>query len=109
MFGAIYKKFIQSNLFQKLLLIIGISVGIIGFWMINKIYINEQMLSWSFIIAVFLWLLLIFMVILTDSSESIKEEVSAVIKEHINETRLLREEVVLLRKIADKFAGNKKR
>ena len=108
MFRSIYKKFAQSNLFQKLLLFVGIAIGVIGFWLINKIYINEPVVGWSFITAVFLWLLLIFVVILTDSSESIKEELSAIIKEHINETRLLKEEVVLVRKIANEFVRKKK-
>ena len=109
MFKSFYRKFSQANMFQKLLLFIGILVGIIGFWLINNIYLYEPVLSWPFITAVFLWLLLIFIVILTDSSESIKEELGAIIKEHINETRLLREEVVLLRKIAVQSIVKKKR
>ena len=108
MFKSVYKKFIRSNLFQKLLLFIGISIGIIGFWFINKIYINDPIVSWPFLTVVFLWLLLIFIVILTDSSESIKEELSAIIQEHIEETRLLRDEVILLRQIADKFVNRKR-
>ena len=109
MFKYIYKKFQQSNLFQKLLLLIGISIGIIGFWFINKIYIYEPGVNWQFMIAVFLWLLLIFTVILTDSSESIKEELGAIIKEHIKETKLLKDEVIVLRKIADKFMNKRKK
>ena len=108
MFKSVYKKFIRSNLFQKLLLFIGISIGIIGFWFINEIYINDPIVSWPFLTVVFLWLLLIFIVILTDSSESIKEELSAIIQEHIEETRLLRDEVILLRQIADKFVNRKR-
>lgn len=108
MFNSVTKKFIQSNLFQKLLLFIGLAIGIIGFWLINKVYINEPVMSWSFISAVFLWFLLIFIVILTDSSESIKEELSAVIREHIEETKLLKREVILLREIANKVVTKKK-
>ena len=77
-------------------LIIGIAIGIIGFWFINKIYYNEPILSWQFLTSIFLWLMLIFIVILTDSNESIKEELSVIIKEHIEETKLLREEIRLL-------------
>ena len=107
MFQLVYKKFKESNFFQKLLLFIGIAIGVFGFWLINKIYINEPVASWPFVIAIFLWLLLIFIVILTDSSESIKEELGAIIREHIQETKLLKEEVILLRKIADGIVNKK--
>lgn len=102
MFKAVYKKFIQATLFEKLLLIVGIFIGIAGFWLINTTYSIEPGINWQFITSVFLWLLLIFVVILTDSNESIKEELGTIIKEHIDETKLLKEEVVLLRKSMDK-------
>ena len=102
MFKAVYKKFQQATIFEKLLLIVGIFIGIVGFWMINKIYLIEPGVNWQFITSVFLWLLLIFVVILTDSNESIKEELGIIIKEHIDETRLLTKEVVLLRNVMSK-------
>ena len=108
MFNLVYKKFREANLFQKLLLVVGIFIGLVGFWFINKIYINEPTLSWPFVTAIFSWLLLIFIVILTDSSESIKEELGAIIREHIHETRLLKNEVIILRRIADEFVSKKK-
>jgi|TARA_B100001971_G_scaffold72955_1_gene67264 hypothetical protein len=41
-------------------------------------------------------LILIFLVILTDSNKSIKEELGIIIREHIGETKLLKEEVKAL-------------
>ena len=38
MFKFVYKRFQTSTLFEKLLLITGIGIGIIGFWFINKVY-----------------------------------------------------------------------
>ena len=102
MFKAVYKKFQQATLFEKLLLVVGIFIGIAGFWLINKTYSIEPGVNWQFITSVFLWLLLIFVVILTDSNESIKEELGTIIKEHIGETKLLKREVVLLRNVMDK-------
>src|SRR3989338_5198798 len=96
MFKLVYQRFQKSTFFEKLLLVVGITVGIVGFWLINSVYYKEPSLSWAFITSIFLWLLLIFVVILTDSNESIKEELSTIIKEHIDETKLLREEVKLL-------------
>ncbi|MBS3131928.1 dimethyl sulfoxide reductase anchor subunit [Candidatus Woesearchaeota archaeon] len=97
MFRNIARKFQRATIFEKLLLIVGILVGIFGFWFINRVYLNEPVVSWQFLIAVFLWLLLIFIVILTDSNESIKEELGSIMREHIKETKLLKEEVRLLR------------
>jgi hypothetical protein len=75
---------------------VGVVVGIMGFWSINRVFYGDPILSWPFLIASFLWMLLIFVIILTDSNESIKEELGLIIKEHIKVTELLKEEVVLL-------------
>jgi hypothetical protein len=45
MFKFVYKRFQTSTLFEKLLLITGIGIGIIGFWFINKVYYNQPGLS----------------------------------------------------------------
>ena len=97
MFNLVYQKFKKSTFFEKLLLVVGLSVGIMGFWLINSVYLKEPTLSWSFVMSIFLWFILIFIVILTDSNESIKEELSAIMKEHIEETKLMKEEIKLLR------------
>jgi hypothetical protein len=102
MFKLVFKRFQNSTIFEKLLLIVGISISIIGFWLINTTFYTEPIINWSFVSAVFLWLLLIFLVILTDSNESIKEELATVIREHIEETRLLKKEVTLLRNAISK-------
>ncbi|MBW2963905.1 hypothetical protein KY363_00455 [Candidatus Woesearchaeota archaeon] len=81
----------RLNFFEKMLLIVGIGVTIVGFYFINKIYTGEGHLSWALLQAAFLWLLLLFMIILTDSNESIKEELKDVIKEHIEETKILKQ------------------
>ncbi|MFC1690862.1 hypothetical protein ACFL0W_01665 [Nanoarchaeota archaeon] len=54
-------------------------------------YKRNPGVSWDLIICIFLWLLLIFIVILTDSNESIKEELGIVIKEQVKEIQVLRE------------------
>ncbi len=119
MFKAVYKKFQQATLFEKLLLVVGIFIGIVGFKLINSTFLSEPVINWSFISAIFLWLILIFIVILTDSNESVKEELSVVINQLIDETRLLKQEVtqhiyetklikneiVLLREVMSKKKG----
>ncbi|MFH1071834.1 MAG: hypothetical protein V1743_00215 [Nanoarchaeota archaeon] len=88
---AIKHMIARLNFFEKMLLIVGMAVTIIGFYYINKIYTGEGYLSWALLQAAFLWLLLLFMIILTDSNESIKEELKEVISKHVEETRLLKE------------------
>ena len=102
MFQYVYSRFRSATFFEKLLLVVGIAIGIAGFWLINSVYYKEPTLSWAFITSVFLWLLLILVVILTDSNESIKEELSVIIKEHIQETVLLKEEVKILSRVLRK-------
>ena len=102
MFKAVYKRFKDATLFEKLLLAVGIFIGVAGFWLINRTYYLEPGINWQFITSTFLWLLLILMIILTDSSESIKEELGTIIKEHIEETRLLKNEVKFLREVMGK-------
>jgi len=81
----------RLNFFEKMLLLVGLSVTIVGFYYINKIYTGEGHMSWALLQAAFLWLLLLFMIILTDSNESIKEELKEVIQKHIEETKVLKE------------------
>jgi uncharacterized membrane protein len=81
----------RLNLFEKLLLIVGIAVTIIGFYYINQMYTGEGRLSWALLQAAFLWMVLLFMIILTDSSETVKEELKEVINQQVQETRLLRD------------------
>ena len=96
MFKYVYKRFRESTVFEKLLLVVGVMISIAGFWIINSVFLKTPIVDWSFVTSVFLWLLLIFVVILTDSNESIKEELGTIIKEHIEETKMLKKEVMLL-------------
>jgi uncharacterized membrane protein len=89
--NAIGRMIHRLNFFEKMLLIVGLAVTVAGFYYINQLYTGEGHISWALLQAAFLWLLLLFMIILTDSNESIKEELKEVIKEHVKETRLLKE------------------
>jgi len=81
----------RLNFFEKMLLLVGLAVTVVGFYYINTIYTGEGHMSWALLQAAFLWLLLLFMIILTDSNESIKEELKEVIQKHIEETKVLKE------------------
>ncbi|MBN2880549.1 hypothetical protein JXM83_00710 [Candidatus Woesearchaeota archaeon] len=64
----------KTNFFEKLLLIVGIAVGVIGFYLIDKIYRAEGYLNWFMVVAIFSWLTLIFLIIISDTNEDLKEE-----------------------------------
>lgn len=83
--------FRRVTLFEKLLLVIGFAVTLVGFYFLNKLYARDAGISWALIQSMFLWLILLFIIILTDSNESIKEELSIILKENIKETQILRE------------------
>lgn len=83
----------KPNLFEKALLIVGVIVIIIGFFMINKLYRSDGMLTWDLLIASFLWLILILMLVLASSSQDIKEELAIIINEIKEEIKLLRNDM----------------
>lgn len=74
-------RFRKANLFEKLLLIVGLAVGVIGFYLIDKIYRIEGYLNWFMVVAIFSWLTLIFLIIISDTNEDLKEEFVIVQKE----------------------------
>ena len=55
----------KTNIFDIVLLVVGISAAVLGFQLINKAYMAENgQLSWLMIIAIFNWLTLLVMFIL---------------------------------------------
>ncbi len=95
--ARLLEKFKETNWFERLLLLLGLFIIVVGFSMINTLFQYDNRLTWPLIQAVFLWLVLIFMVIVVDSNESVKKDLKSMIQEQIVETRLMqkiaREEV----------------
>lgn len=78
----------QSNLFEKILLPVAFIVGIAGFYMI---YTAQKTGAWIEVVAVFSWLILIFLMILAATNEDVKEEVALILKEQTEETKIIKE------------------
>ncbi len=87
----------KLNLFEIGLFFAGIAVIFVGFFLLYKQYSLDGYFSWGLLQGVFLWLILIVIIIIAAILENVKEELSVVIKEHIAETKLLRQETVLLK------------
>ena len=88
----------NPTLFEKALLIVGIGILASGFYVINKLYIIDGGVSWSLVIASFLWLLLILTAVLVCSTQDIKEELAILIREGNEEVKLLRTQGVKVKK-----------
>jgi len=83
----------KANFFEKLLLIVGLAVGVIGFYLIDKIYRAEGYLNWFMIVAIFSWLTLIFLIIISDTNEDLKEEFVYMQKEQNKYLREIRDNI----------------
>lgn len=82
----------RITFFEVVLLIVGICIGVVGFKVIKMLYESSgSVLSYDLFITIFLWLTLIILLILAATMEDVKEELAIVIREHINETRVLRD------------------
>ncbi len=82
----------RTSIFEKLLLIVGFLVLIIGYFFINKVFIAEgYKVSWGFLQTVFLWLLIVIFIILLAIGEDIKE---GILLSQLDEIKALREEMI---------------
>ena len=83
----------KPNVFEIILLVVGITLIVIGYIAIHRLVAIENVISWNFLQATFLWLLMILMVILAAVNENMKEELKLVIENQIEEIKLLRNDL----------------
>ncbi len=81
------------NIFEKVLLVLGVAIVLVGYALIYRMFKFESFLTWDAIHSVFLWLILIGVIILVAVAENMKEELRIVIENQNQEMRLLREEI----------------
>ena len=82
----------HTSIFEKLLLVVGFLVLIIGYVFINKGFIDDgYKISWGFLQTVFLWLLMVIFIILLAIGEDIKE---GILLEQLDEIRQLKESII---------------
>ena len=66
----------KTSSFEKMLLIVGLLILVIGYTLVSKTYaIEGNQLSWGFLQTIFLWLLMVIFIILLAISEDIKESI----------------------------------
>ncbi|MBN1503383.1 hypothetical protein JW930_07625 [Candidatus Woesearchaeota archaeon] len=82
----------QINLFEKILLPVGVATTVFGFYLIVRTdHYPDQLLGWARLTAIFCWMILIFAMIVAATNEDVKEELALISKEHVTEIRLLKE------------------
>mgnify|MGYP001574498145 CR=1 FL=1 len=75
----------KTNIFEIVLLVVGIGAAILGFYLIRRVYTDESgQLSWLMIIAVFNWLTLLVMFILLSLIVDVSKKEVREIKTIIN-------------------------
>ena len=82
----------RTSIFEKLLLIVGFLVLVMGYYFINKVFIAEgYKVSWGFLQTVFLWLLMVIFIIMLAIGEDIKE---GILLEQLEEIKDLKESIL---------------
>ena len=78
----------RTSVFEKMLLVVGLAVLVVGYFMVNKVFQAEgYRLSWGFLQTVFLWLLMVIFIILLAIGEDIKEGILLEQTEHLKEIK----------------------
>ncbi|MBU0758016.1 MAG: hypothetical protein KKF44_08140 [Nanoarchaeota archaeon] len=85
---VVFRKF---NIFEKILVPIGFFVTGFGFYMLMQADAYHNDIAWLRLIAIFNWLILLLHMVSTAANEDMKEELSLIQKEHVDEIRLLRD------------------
>lgn len=81
----------KTSIFEKLLLLIGLLILVIGYFLINKVFISEGYnLSWGLLQTVFLWLLMVIFIIMLAIGEDIKE---GILLDQFDEIKALRKDI----------------
>ena len=79
----------KTSSFEKMLLIVGLLILFIGYFLISKVYAAEGgQLTWGFLQTIFLWLLMVIFIIMLAIGEDIKE---GILLQQLDEIRSLKE------------------
>lgn len=82
----------RPNTFEKVLLIVGVAVLMVGYGFIHKQVLADGF-TINVIMTIFLWFILVALIIIAAANENIKEELKQITELQLQEIRLLREEI----------------
>ena len=76
------KKRAEISTFELMVLIVGCAAVILGFNLINRVYITDYNMGWPMVISIFTWLILLVLFILlsinVDSSKQTLKEITEI-------------------------------
>ncbi len=76
------KKRIEISTFELMVLIVGCAAVVLGFNLINRVYIRDQNMGWPMVISIFTWLILLVLFILlsinVDSAKQTLKEITEI-------------------------------
>ena len=82
----------KISFFEKILLLVGLFTAIVGFYLIDLVYTGSgRILDFNMLQTVFMWILLLFIIVITALSEHQKLETAKISSELHKETKLMRE------------------
>jgi hypothetical protein len=93
----VYKR--NPNVFEKILLVVGIAIVMIGYTFIHRMYTySGSVLSWELIVSMLLWLISLVLIISLAVSENVKEELRVVAENQLSELKLIKEELQIMKR-----------
>ena len=76
------KKTIEISTFELMVLIVGCAAVVLGFNLINRVYVIDHNMGWSMVISIFIWLILLVLFILlsinVDSTKQTLKEITEI-------------------------------
>ncbi len=76
------KKRVEISTFELMILIVGCAAVILGFNLINRVYITDYVMGWPMVISIFTWLILLVLFILlsinVDSTKQTLKEITEI-------------------------------
>ena len=81
----------KINFFEKVLLVVGLMVTIVGFFLIRAAYMTEKDLTWLMLLTIFSWLTVLILFVVSSLNADVKEELVRILNEHVEETRIMKE------------------
>jgi len=76
------KKRAEISTFELMILIVGCAAVILGFNLINRVYITDYVMGWPMVISIFTWLILLVLFILlsinVDSTKQTLKEITEI-------------------------------
>lgn len=76
------KKRTEISTFELMVLIVGVAAVVLGFNLINRVYITDYVMGWPMVISIFTWLIMLVLFILlsmnVDSTRSTLREITEI-------------------------------